>query len=148
MIDAAWLLWSRVLLDYANAATTSSLARMRHNALTDMTDQTVKTNTINNEARANASKVGYAIIGFVYAVAAYQVSASIAAIVINSTGVTDWIKFSFLLQSIFGASISVIAYGSMSNRSIKLGMRVCYALVVGTLFVIGGYTVLTSLMNL
>lgn len=113
MIDTGWLLWSRVLLDYAIA-----------------------------------SKIGNVIIGFVYAVAAYQVSASTAVAVINSTGVTDWIELSFLLQSIFGALISVIAYSVVSNRSIRLGMRVCYALVAGTLFVIGGYTVLTSLMNL
>jgi len=137
-----------VLLDYANAATTWSLTRMRRSALTDMTDQIMKANTIEHEPRTIASKIGYVIIGLVYAVAAYQVSASIAAAVINSTGVTDWIRFSFLLQSVFGASISVIAYGTVSNRSIKLGMRVCYALVVGTLFVIGGYTALTSLMNL
>ena len=108
----------------------------------------MKTNTIDHEAHTIASKIGYVIVGLVYAVAAFQVSASIAAVVINSTGVTDWIRFSFLLKSVFGASISVIAYGTVSNRLIKIGMRVCYALVVGTVFVIGGYTVLTSLMSL
>lgn len=148
MIDAAWLLWSRVLLDYANAATTWSLTRMPRNALIDMSDQTMKTNTIDHEAHTIAGRIGYVIVGLVYAVAAFQVSASIAAVVINSTGVTDWIRFSFLLKSVFGASISVIAYGTVSNRLIKIGMRVCYALVVGTVFVIGGYTVLTSLMSL
>jgi hypothetical protein len=108
----------------------------------------MKTTTIEHDPRTIASKIGYVIVGLVYAVAAYKVSASIAAVVINSTGVTDWIRFSFLLQSIIGASFSVIAYSAVSNRSIKLGMRVCYALVVGILFVIGGYTVLTSLMSL
>jgi hypothetical protein len=116
MIDTSWLVWSRVLLDYANAAI--------------------------------ASKIVYAVIGLVYAAVAYLASASIAAAVINSSGVTDWIELSFLLQPIFGALMSVIAHGVVSNRSIKLGMHVCYGLVAGTLFVIGGYTVLISLMNL
>jgi len=108
----------------------------------------MNTTTIEHDRRTFARKIGYVIVGFVYAVAAYQGSASIAAVVINSTGVTEWIRFSFLLQSVIGASFSVIAYSAVSNRSIKFGMRVCYALVAGILFIIGGYTVLTSLMSL
>jgi hypothetical protein len=40
------------------------------------------------------------------------------------------------------------AYSVVSYRAIKFGVQVCFALLVGTLFVIGGYTILTSLMNL
>ena len=108
----------------------------------------MKATPIEHDPLTIASKIGYVIVGLVCAVAAYKVSASIAAVVISSTGVTDLIRFSFLFQSIIGASFSVIAYRTVSNRSIQFGMRVCYALVVGTLFLIGGYTVLTSLMSL
>lgn len=108
----------------------------------------MKTMTIEHDQRPIANRIGYAIMGFVYAVAAYQVSASIVALIIDSTGVTDLIRISILIQFIVGFSLSVIAYSRVSNHSLKFGMRVCYGLIVGPLFVIGAYTILTSLMSL
>ena len=107
----------------------------------------MKTMTNEHDQRPIANKIGYAIMGFVYAVAAYQVSASIVALIIDFTGVTDLIRISILIQFIVGFSLSVIAYSLVSNHSLKFGMRVCYGLVVGPLFLIGAYTILTSLMS-
>jgi hypothetical protein len=98
--------------------------------------------------RPMASRIGYAVMGFVYAVATYQVSASIVAFVIDSTRVADLTSFSIVIQFIVGISLSAIAYSRVSNHSLKIGMRVCYGLAVGYLFVIGAYTILASLMNL
>jgi len=138
MSDAVWLLWSRPLIDYARAATVRLQTRMRP----------ITTTTTGRNQRTIACKIGYVITGFVYAVVAYLVSAATIALIINSTGVADLIRLSVLIQFIVGFSLSVIAYSAVTNHSLKLGMRVCYGLVVGPLFVIGGYTILSSLINL
>jgi hypothetical protein len=116
--------------------------------MTNTTEEIMKTITIEHDQRAIASKIGYVIMGFVYAVAAYLVPASIVAFVINSTGDTDLIRLSILIQFIVGLLLSVIAYSTVSNHSLRFGMRVCYGLVVGSLFVIGGYTIFTCLVSL
>ena len=90
----------------------------------------------------------YGLLGGVYAVAAYQVPALIVAFVIASTGIVDLIRPSVLIQFAVGISISVIAYNIVSNRSMKFGMLVCYGLIIGTLFLFGGYTILTSVSSL
>jgi len=116
--------------------------------MTNTTEEIMKTMTIEHDQRAIASKIGYVIMGCVYAVAAYQLPASIVAFVIDSTGDTDLTRLSILIQFVVGLSLSAIAYSRASNHSLKFGMRVCYGLVVGPLFVIGVYTILTSLMSL
>ncbi|MGI9202498.1 MAG: hypothetical protein ACR2Q3_00725 [Woeseiaceae bacterium] len=108
----------------------------------------MKTTTIEHDQQMNTRKTGYAIIGFFYAVAAYQVSASIVPFVIDYTGATDWIRLSILIQFIVGFVLSVIAYRTVSNEMLRFGMRVCYGLAVAALFVIGAYTILTSLISL
>ena len=108
----------------------------------------MKTATDEHDQNTIANTIGYAIIGFVYAVAAYQVSASIVALVIESTQVAHMIRLSILIQFIVGFTLSVIAYRIVSNHSLKFGMRICYGLVVGPLFFIGGYTILASLIGL
>lgn len=100
---------------------------------------------IESDECTSPGKIGYVIMGFVYAVAAYQVPAFIVAFVIDSTGITDLIRASILIQFFVGTSLSMIAYSRVSNRSLKFGMRSCYGLVVVALFVIGAYTILTSL---
>ena len=107
----------------------------------------MKTMTIEHDHRPLANKIGYVIMGFVYAVATYQVSASIVAFIIDSTHVTDLIRFSIPIQFIVGISLSAIAYSRVSNHLLKVGMLVCYGLAVGPLFLIGAYTILTSLMS-
>ena len=84
MIDAIWFLGSHAMLDYAKAATTWLLTRMRR----EETEQTMKTTTIENKPLTTVRKIGYTITGLVF------------------------------------------------------------ALIVCPLFVIGAYTILTSLMNL
>lgn len=98
--------------------------------------------------RTTTSKIGYGILGIIYAVAAYQIPALIVASVIASTDVTDLIRASILIQFVVGISLSVIAYSTVSNRSLKSGMRVLYGLIIGPLFTMGGYTILTSLSSL
>ncbi len=84
MIDAIWLLGSHPMLDYAKAATTFLLTRLRR----DETEQTMTTATIENGLPTTVRKIGYIIASLVF------------------------------------------------------------ALIVCPLFVIGAYTILTSLMNL
>jgi len=108
----------------------------------------MKTMTFEHDHQSIANRIGYAIMGFVYAIATYQVSALIVAFVIDSTHVPDLIRFSILIQFIVGISLSAIAYSRVSNHSLKFGMRVCYGLVIGYLLVIGAYTILASLMSL
>ena len=55
---------------------------------------------------------------------------------------TGWLLWSRVLRD-YATAYSVVSY-----RAIRFGVQVCFALVVGTLFVIGGYTILTSLINL
>ena len=90
-------------------------------------------------------QISYGLLGFITAVAAYQVPALIVANIIASTGDFELIRASVLIQFFVGILLSVIAYSVVSNRSLKFGMRVCYGLVIVALFGIGGYTILTSL---
>jgi hypothetical protein len=69
MIDAIWMLWSRALLDYANAATTWSLIRMRRTAMIDVTDQTMKTTAIERGPRTIARKIVYVVAALVFTAA-------------------------------------------------------------------------------
>ncbi len=91
------------------------------------------------------SQFTYGILGFISAVAAYQVPALIVANIIAATGDIEWIRVSVLIQFVIGISLSLIAYSMVSHRSLKSGMRVCYGLVIVALFGLGGYTILTSL---
>ena len=52
---------------------------------------------------------------------------------------------SFLIQFVVGALLSVIAYFTATNKSLKTGMRVCYASIASLLFIFGGFTMVTSL---
>jgi hypothetical protein len=108
----------------------------------------MNTAVIESDQRITAIKVGYGMLGFIYAVAAYQIPALIVALVIASTGIANLIQASILIQFAAGISLSVIAFSIVSNRSIKSGMLVCYGLIIGTLFVLGGYTILTSITGL
>ncbi len=107
----------------------------------------MKTLTMDQDQRANASKIGYVVMGFFYAIAIYQVPASIVAFVTNSTDVANLMRFSIPIQFIVGFAISLVAYNVVSNHSLRFGMRIFYGLVVGSLFIIGGYSILTSLMS-
>ena len=100
---------------------------------------------IESDQRSTPTKVCYGMLGFIYAVAAYQIPALIVAFVIASTDIADLIRTSILIQFAAGISLSVIAYSIVSNNSLKSGMLVCYGLIIGTLFLFGGYTILTSL---
>lgn len=108
----------------------------------------MKTTTIEQNQHQVASRIGCIITGFFYAAAAYPVSATIVAFLIDSGGTTDLTRLPILLQFIVGLLFSMIAYNAVSNRSIRFGMRICYGLVAGSLFIIGAYTILVSLMNI
>ena len=108
----------------------------------------MNTAVIESDQRTTVLKVGYGMLGFIYAVAAYQVPALVVALVIASTGIANLIQASILIQFAVGISLSVIAFSIVSNRSLKFGMLVCYVLIVGTLFILGGYTILTSIASL
>lgn len=90
-------------------------------------------------------KIGFGVLGFAYAIAAYRIPTLGVAYVITTIGAADLIKASLLIQFAVGALISVVAYVLVSNRPLKSGMRVCYGLIMGALFAVGGYTILTSL---
>ena len=98
-----------------------------------------------NDQAMIRSQVGYGLLGFISAVAVYQVPALIVANIIATTGDIELIRASVLIQIVVGILLSVIAYNVVSNRSLKFGMLVCYGLVTVALFGIGGYTILTSL---
>ena len=108
----------------------------------------MNTAVIDSDQRTTPIKLCYGMLGFICAVAAYQVPALIVALVIAPTGIANLIQASVLIQFAAGISISVIAYSIVSNSSLKFGMLVCYGLIVGTLFVLGGYTILTSIASL
>lgn len=108
----------------------------------------MNTAVIENDQRTTANKFGYGMLGFIYAVAAYQVPALIVALVVTSTGIANLIQASILIQFAAGIALSVIACSVASNSSLKIGMLVCYGLIVGTLFVFGGFTILTSIASL
>ena len=98
-----------------------------------------------NDQAMVRSRIGYGLLGFISAVAAYQVPAHIVANIIAATGNIELIRASVLIQIVIGILLSVIAYSVVSNRSLKFGMCACYGLVAAALFGIGGYTILTSL---
>ena len=102
---------------------------------------------IESDEHTTPGKIGYGILGFICAVAAYQIPALIIASVVASTGVTGLIRASILIQFVVGISLSVILYSNVSNSALKSGMRLCYGLIIGSLVVMGGYTILTSLMS-
>ena len=81
MTDVVWLFWGRAMIAYARAATMPLLIRMRP----------LKTTTIEHNQRTNGSKIGYIIMGFVYAIAVYQVFDSIRlSMATRSTALTSW----------------------------------------------------------
>ncbi len=90
-------------------------------------------------------RIGYGILGFAYAIAAYRVPAFGVAHAIASAGGADLIKASILIQFVVGALLSVLAYRVVSNHSLKSGMRACYGLIMAALFVTGSYTIVTSI---
>ncbi len=100
---------------------------------------------VESDQRTIAIRIGYGILGFIYAVAALQIPTLTVASVIASTGVAELIRPSILIQIALGLSLSAIAYGTMSNTSLKSGMRVFYGLIIAPLFVVGAYSILTSL---
>ena len=102
--------------------------------------------TVNgSKDRTATSKIGYGILGIIYAVVAYQIPVLVVGLVIASTNASDLIGPSILIPIVAGILLSVIAYCTVSNRSLKSGMRVLYGLIIAPLFVMGGYTILTSL---
>ena len=108
----------------------------------------MNTAVIESDQRTTPIKVGYGMLGFIYAVLAYLVPALVVAFVIASTDIADLVRASILIQFAVGISLSVIAYSIVSNKSLKFGMLVCYGLIAGTLFVLGGYTILSSIASL
>ena len=101
-----------------------------------------------SKVRTTSSKVGYGILGIFYALAAYQIPVLVVGLVIASTNASDLIGASILIPIVAGILLSVIAYSTVSNRSLKSGMLVLYGLIIGPLFVMGGYTILASLTGL
>ncbi len=100
---------------------------------------------VESDQRTIAIRIGYGILGFIYAVAALQIPTLTVASVIASTGVAELIRPSILIQITLGLSLSAIAYGTMSNTSLKSGMRAFYGTIIAPLFVVGAYSILTSL---
>ncbi len=90
-------------------------------------------------------RIGFGFLGFVYAIAAYQIPTLSVAWVIATIGTVELIKASVLIQFGAGALLSIVAYCLVSRRSLKYGMRACYGLVGATLFIMGGYTIIASL---
>ena len=108
-------------------------------------DEIMNAAVIESDQYTTPIKICYGMLGFTYAVAAYQVPALVVAFVIASTGIADLIQATILIQFAAGISLSVIAYRTVSNSLLKFGMLVCYGLIIGTLFLFGGFTILTSL---
>jgi hypothetical protein len=90
-------------------------------------------------------KFSFGIMGFAYAVAVYRIPAFLVGSYIVSTEIADLMTASFLIQFVVGASLSLIAYFTATNKSLKTGMRVCYTSIASLLFVFGGFTMVTSL---
>ena len=100
---------------------------------------------VESDERSIAIKIGYGILGFIYAVAALQIPTLTVASVIASTGIAELFRPTILIQIALGLSLSAIAYGTMSNTSLKSGMRVFYGMIIAPLFVVGAYSILASL---
>lgn len=83
-------------------------------------------------------------VGFFYAFAIYYIPVSITGAVIADFGNAAVMKAAIVIQFVVGLVISAIAYISAWDRSFVLGMRVCYALVVGFVAAIGAYSILGS----
>lgn len=62
------------------------------------------------------------------------------------TAATD--SLGLLIQLTAGFLLSILGYTAVSNSSLKFYMRVYFGLVAGTLFLIGGFTILSSLFGL
>lgn len=108
------------------------------------TDKMMSAAVIDNDKRTTPGKIAYVIVGLVYAFAAYQVPALIVDFVISSSGATDLVRSAILIQAVVGISLCMFAYSRVTNPLLKLGMRICYGVVLGTLFAIGTFTILTS----
>ncbi len=105
----------------------------------------MKAAAVESDARTILVKISYGMLGFIYAVAALQIPTLTVASVIASTGIAELFRPSILMQIVLGLSLSAIAYGTMSNTSLKSGMRVFYGVIIAPLFVVGAYSILTSL---
>ncbi len=101
-----------------------------------------------SKVHTTTSKIGYGILGIIYAVVAYQIPVLVVGLVIASTNASDLIGASILIPIVAGILLSVIAYSTVSNQSLKSGMLVLYGLIIGPLFAMGGYTILASLTSL
>jgi len=108
------------------------------------TDKIMSAAIIESDKRTTPGKIAYVIVGLVYAIAAYQVPAFIVDFVITSRGATDLIRSSILIQAVVGISLSMFAYSRVTNSLLRFGMRICYGLVLGTLFAIGIFTILAG----
>jgi hypothetical protein len=100
---------------------------------------------IDRDESPGHGKLRFGIMGFAYAVAVYRIPAFLVGSYIISTEIADLMTASFLIQFVVGASLSLIAYVTATNTSLKMGMRVCYASIASLLFVFGGFTMVTSL---
>lgn len=101
-----------------------------------------------SKVRTTSSKIGYGILGMFYALVAYQIPVLVVGLVIASTNASELIGASILIPIVAGVLLSVTAFSTVSNRSLKSGMLVLYGLIIGPLFVMGGYTILASLTGL
>jgi hypothetical protein len=84
------------------------------------------------------------VLGFLYALFVYQIPASITAAIIAEADNSGLHKASILVQFAVGLSLSVLAYCSSWDRSFKLGMRAFYGMLLGLVFALGAYSILTS----
>ncbi len=67
MIDVAWFLGGRALLDYTKATIIMLRTRLRRHELADITGQAENTITVGPVVRSMASRIAYAIMGLVIA---------------------------------------------------------------------------------
>lgn len=92
-------------------------------------------------------KINFGIIGFGYAIAVYQLSAFLVDAIIVATEAQRLMAASMLIQVIVGVMLSLAAYSVVTDRSVKMGMRACYGSVCSVLFVLGSFTIFTSLLG-
>ena len=89
--------------------------------------------------------IGFGLIGFAYAIAVYRLPEFLISSVTVATEVDRSIPFSIPIQLIVGLLLSFAAYRKVKNRSIKAGMRVCYAAVASVLYIFGAYTIIAGM---